>query len=88
MWVILGGEHYGHVTLNNLRMMLLAIKGLHVQPDVPLTDKNNEMVKIDGPLAEPLGIFGQTGDMYLFGSDIERTISYFKRLNYNRLIFE
>ena len=25
------------MTLNNLRMMLLAIKGLHVQPDVGLS---------------------------------------------------
>jgi len=30
LWKILGGEYYGHVTLNNLRMLLLAIKGLHV----------------------------------------------------------
>jgi hypothetical protein len=30
----LGGEFFGHVTLNNLRMLLLAIKGLHVQPEV------------------------------------------------------
>ena len=36
LWVILGGDHYGHVTLNNLRMLMLAIKGLHVQPEVPL----------------------------------------------------
>ena len=34
LWKILGGEFYGHVTLNNLRMILLAIKGLHVQPDI------------------------------------------------------
>ena len=31
MWKVLGGEFYGHVTLNNLRMLLLAIKGLHIQ---------------------------------------------------------
>jgi hypothetical protein len=30
LWRILGGEYYGHITLNNLRMLLLAIKGLHV----------------------------------------------------------
>ena len=33
LWRILGGDYYGHVTLNNLRMVLLAVKGLHVQPD-------------------------------------------------------
>jgi hypothetical protein len=31
LWKILGGDYYGHITLNNLRMLLLAIKGLHVQ---------------------------------------------------------
>ena len=36
LWVMLGGEHYGHVTLNNLRMMLLAVKGVHIQPEAPL----------------------------------------------------
>ena len=30
LWRILGGDYFGHVTLNNLRMVLLAIKGLHV----------------------------------------------------------
>lgn len=38
LWKVLGGEHYGHITLNNLRMFLLAIKGLHVMPDVKFTD--------------------------------------------------
>ena len=33
LWHTLGGPYYGHVTLNNLRMLLLAIKGLHVEPD-------------------------------------------------------
>jgi hypothetical protein len=37
LWKILGGPYFAHVTLNNLRMMLLAIKGLHVQPDVGLS---------------------------------------------------
>lgn len=34
MWQCLGGPYFGHVTLNNLRMLLLAIKGLHVRPDI------------------------------------------------------
>lgn len=46
------------------------------------------MIKINGPLPNPIGVFGQTGDMYLFGNDIETSITYFKRLNYNRLLFE
>lgn len=36
MWMALGGPHYSHVTLNNLRMVLLAVKGFHVQPDLAL----------------------------------------------------
>ena len=36
LWKMLGGEYYGHITLNNLRMFLLAVKGLHVSPDVKL----------------------------------------------------
>ena len=45
LWKILGGEFYGHVTLNNLRMILLAIKGLHVQPDIK-KNKNMEFVNL------------------------------------------
>lgn len=36
MWMVLGGPHYAHVTLNNLRMLLLAVKGFRVQPDIAL----------------------------------------------------
>lgn len=42
LWKILGGEYYGHVTLNNLRMLLLAIKGLHVQLDPALAASLNK----------------------------------------------
>ena len=77
LWVILGGEHYGRVTLNNLRMVLLAVKGMHVQPDAPLltmATKNHEIFKIECSLSEPVGIFGATGDIYLFESDVSRII--------------
>ena len=72
------------MTLNNLRMMLLAVKGMHVQPATPLLSSaaaNNELVKIDGPLLEPIGIFGASGDLYLFESDIARVISIFGCFN-------
>ena len=39
VWLTLGGAYWHHVTLNNLRMLLLAIQGLHVQPDAPLGDE-------------------------------------------------
>jgi len=65
-------------------MMLLAVKGMHVQPEAPLLSlaaKNKELVKIDGPLSEPIGIFGASGDIYLFESDISRVISIFGCFN-------
>ena len=88
---MLGGEHYGHVTLNNLRMMLLAVKGIHMQPEAPLLTIDagkNTLVKIDGPYGEPIGIFGSKGDIYLFECDISRVISIFSAFNQNRLEFE
>ena len=49
LWMILGGNHYGHVTLNNLRMTLLAIKGLPVQPDVKMSKVgDNNFVRLYG----------------------------------------
>ena len=30
LWALLGGDHFGHITLNNLRMLMLAIKGVVV----------------------------------------------------------
>ena len=68
------------MTLNNLRMVLLAVKGIHMQPEVPLLTlaaKKHELVKIDGPYGAPIGIFGAKGDIYLFEDDISRVISIF-----------
>ena len=41
MWMALGGPYYSHVTLNNLRMLLLAVKGFRVQPDIALNDEGD-----------------------------------------------
>ena len=68
------------MTLNNLRMVLLAVKGIHMQPEVPLLTlaaKNTDLVKIHGPYEDPIGIFGVSGDIYLFEDDISRVISIF-----------
>ena len=40
MWHVLGGPYFGHITLNNLRMLLLAIKGLHVRPETEITPED------------------------------------------------
>jgi hypothetical protein len=49
LWALLGGDHFGHVTLNNLRMMMLAIKGLHVQPDLTFNKDSKDVIHIKGP---------------------------------------
>ena len=41
MWMVLGGPYYSHVTLNNLRMLLLAVKGFRVQPDIALNGEGD-----------------------------------------------
>ena len=58
-------------------MLMLAIKGLHVQPEITLSKDSKELIKLDGPLNEPLGIFGSTGDFYLFEADMEKAVSFF-----------
>jgi len=58
-------------------MLMLAIKGLHVQPEVTLNKDSKDIIKFDGPLNEPLGIFGSSGDLYLFETDMEKVISFF-----------
>jgi hypothetical protein len=58
-------------------MLMLAIKGLHVQPEVTLAKDSKDIIKIEGPLAEPLGLFGPTGDMYIFEADMEKAVSFF-----------
>lgn len=37
MWKALGGEYRGHITLNNLRIFLLAIMNSHVESDLDKT---------------------------------------------------
>jgi hypothetical protein len=69
-------------------MVLLAVKGIHMQPEVPLLSmagKKNDLVKVDGPYGDPIGIFGASGDIYLFEDDISRIISIFGGFDKNRL---
>ena len=63
---MLGGDHFGHVTLNNLRMLMLAIKGLHVQPELVISKDSKNVITVKGPFNEPLGMFGASGDLFLF----------------------
>lgn len=86
IWQILGGNFYGHITLNNLRMMCLAIKGLHVSPDVEFQENSTNHFQINTvdptyPESLPLfGLFSAEGDLHLAQSDVERATAHFKLL--------
>jgi hypothetical protein len=58
-------------------MLMLAIKGLHVQPDMALQKDHPGVLKVDGPLSGPLGVFGPSGDMFLFQNDKEKVFQFF-----------
>lgn len=103
LWRQLGGCHYGHVTLNNLRMFLLAIEGLHVVPDVKYQfnqadfislnqieakhEPNHDLSRSQEP-SQLLGQFSKQGDLYMFEEDVSKAVQVFKELAQNRLLHE
>ena len=82
MWKTLGGEELGHVTLNNLRMMLFAVKGVKVSPDVKVD--YNMSFKSYGPV----GYFSAAGDLYLSEVDVQKSIKLFAQMARIHLLFE
>lgn len=94
IWLILGGNFYGHITLNNLRMMCLAIKGLHVSPDVEFSESSTHQFQINSvdpnyPENLPVfGLFSAEGDLHLSQTDVEKATTHFKILIQNRLLHE
>jgi len=58
-------------------MFLLAIKGLHVQPDAKMNTDN--CIKL-GKEEFYLGIFSSCGDLYLEDEDVRRAVHMFKTL--------
>lgn len=80
IWKILGGPHFKHVTLNNLRLLLLGIKGLHVLP--------NESLPQEDLLKAKFGVFSAAGDLYLEVSDVAKLTAHFKDLIQERLLHE
>ena len=63
----LGGEARGHVTLNKMRMFLLAILGTFVEPLIP---KNpSTLVSIEG---NQYGRFNQHGDLFLEAYEVPK----------------
>ena len=70
------------MTLNNLRISLLAIKGLHAPPAAPLSDADATSLR------KGIGKFGPSGDVYFEEQDVEKLTALFSQLNHNRLLFE
>jgi hypothetical protein len=93
LWKILGGDFYEHVTLNNLRMMLLAIKGLHVTPDAEFGEGTKDFIDL-AKVGEKeqgftyLGIFSQQGDLHLRQDEISKSVKIFKSFIQNRMLYE
>ena len=60
LWRHLGGELKSHITLNNLRIFLLAIMGTFVEPGLNKSEQN--LFKVPGQV---YGSFNDQGDLFL-----------------------
>eukprot|EP00350_Pseudokeronopsis_sp_OXSARD2_P010932 CAMPEP_0170552220 /NCGR_PEP_ID=MMETSP0211-20121228/10138_1 /TAXON_ID=311385 /ORGANISM="Pseudokeronopsis sp., Strain OXSARD2" /LENGTH=143 /DNA_ID=CAMNT_0010859809 /DNA_START=1413 /DNA_END=1844 /DNA_ORIENTATION=+ len=60
IWKVLGGEIKGHVTLNNLRILLLAILGTFIEPALNKDEQVLEKLETDS-----FGSFNEHGDLFL-----------------------
>ena len=80
IWKNLGGESKGHITLNNLRIFLLAISGAFVDPG--LNRDEQVLQKIDN---NEFGFFNDFGDLFLDFDDIPKIQKLFQSLYINRL---
>jgi hypothetical protein len=67
LWKILGGELRNHVTLNNLRMFLLAIMGTYVEQSLKKEEHNLHTIG-----ENPIGSFNEHGDIFLEPYEIPR----------------
>jgi hypothetical protein len=67
IWKNLGGEIRNHVTLNNVRIFLLAVMGTFTDPGIPKGEEN--LIKVD---ENEYGIFNDFGDLFLDSNEIPR----------------
>jgi len=67
IWRLLGGSEKAHVTLNNLRIFLLAIMGTFIEP--ALKKEEQELVKIG---KDTFGQFNEHGDLFLDTHEVGR----------------
>jgi hypothetical protein len=98
IWKVLGGEARGHVTLNNLRLFLLAVQNILVEHG-PNIDRNNlqrlpvicstNLSGEPGGLPEgQIGKYNKHGDLFLETADLRAIKTQFNKLSINRLQHE
>lgn len=80
MWRILGGETRNHVTLNNLRIILLAIMGTFIEPSLKKEEQKLEIISENS-----FGRFNEHGDLFLEQYEVPRLTKHFQSLNMNRV---
>lgn len=67
IWKNLAGEAKGHVTLNNVRIFLLAVMGTFTDPGIPREKQNLQKVE-----ENEYGYFNDYGDLFLDVEDIPK----------------
>ena len=65
IWQILGGDEKSLVTLNNVRIFLLAVMGSYVEPSIYKDEQQLHKLGEDY-----IGSFNENGDLFLEISDI------------------
>ncbi len=85
IWKNLAGEVRNHVTLNNVRIFLLAVMGTYTEPGLPKGEQN--LTKVDD---NEYGLFNDFGDLFLDPADIPRIqksyhLTYTYRMQFENL---
>lgn len=83
VWQNLAGEAKGQITLNNLRIFLLAVMGTFVEPG--LNREEQTLVKLDG---SEFGQFNDFGDIFLSPEDVPIIQKRYQQLYTHRMQFE
>ena len=83
IWKNLAGEVRNHVTLNNVRIFLLAVMGTFTEPGLPKGEQN--LAKVD---ENEYGLFNDFGDLFLDPSDIPKIQKSYHLMYTFRMQFE
>ena len=83
IWKNLGGEIRSHVTLNNVRIFLLAVMGTFTEPGLAKAEQN--LIKVD---ENEYGHFNDFGDLFLDALEIPRIQKCYHQLYTQRMGYE